>query len=217
MAQNTTTDDESPEIDSVFEHTETGDRVTVVSHMLTKNPSDDRADPALKTPFVVERESDGEEIGFETPAEFYSEYEPVNETATLEDLRNKVPSIGFRVSSNNEGVNLYPDAPGAKYGVIEHKYEGFPARGVVLYDVVGYEIVDMDFEPHYDDATMEEEFERFEVEIREWLDNAAFSTDLSSADSNIYREARHTYVVEHSYEGERYTIKLETEKKRRVR
>jgi len=217
MVKNTTADDESPEINSVFEHTETGDRVTVVSHMLTKDPSDDRVDPAPNTPFVVERESDGEQIGFESPAEFYSEYEPANESATLEDLRNEVPSIGFRVANNNEGVNFYPGAPGAEYGVIEHKYEGLPAQGVILYDVVGYEIIDMDFEPQHDDATMEEEFENYEAEIREWIEDGIFTTDLSSANVNTHREDTHTYVVENPWEGDRYTVKLETENKRRVR
>ena len=27
--------------------------------------------------------------------------------ATLDDLRNEVPSMGFRISENNEGVNVY--------------------------------------------------------------------------------------------------------------
>jgi len=140
-----------------------------------------------------------------------------DESATLEDLRNEVPSMGFRVTNNNEGVNFYPDAAGAEYGVIEHKYEGLPAQGVILYDVVGYEIVDMDFEPQHDDATMKEEFENYEAEIREWIEDGIFTTDLSSADVNTYREDTHTYVVENPYEGDRYTIKLKTENKRRVR
>jgi len=140
-----------------------------------------------------------------------------DESATLEDLRNEMPSMGFRVTNNNEGVNFYPGALGAEYGVIKHKYEGFPARGVVLYDVVGYEIVDMEFEPEREDTTMEEEFEYYEAEIREWIEDAIFSTDLSSADVNTYREGTHTYIIENPWEGDRYTIKLETENKRRVK
>jgi len=137
--------------------------------------------------------------------------------ATLDDLRNEVPSMGFRISGNNEGVNVYPDAPGAEFGVVEHQHEGLPAQGTILYDVVGYEIVDMDFEPRHEDVTMQEEFEQCEDEIREWLDDALFNTSLSSAEANTYREGTHTYVVENPWEGDRYTVGLETENKRRVR
>jgi len=217
MAQNTTTDGESPETDSVFEHSDTGKRVVVVEHMLTKNPSDDRADPAPDTPFVVERESDGEQIGFESPKQFYSDYEPVDESATLDDLRNEVPSAGFRLTNNNEEVEFYPDAPGAEFGVIKHEYEGLPARGVVLYDVVGWEIVDMDFEPMDEDATVEEEFEHFEAEIREWISEALFSSDRMGAEGNMSHVDTHTIKVTNPYEGDSYTVELETENKRRAR
>ena len=140
-----------------------------------------------------------------------------DESATLDDLTNTVASAGFRVTANNEGVNLYPDAAGGEFGVVEHKYEGLPARGVVLYDVVGYEIVDMDFEPQHEDATMQEEFEYFEAEIREWIEDALFNADMGSAEANISREDRHRYVVENPWEGDRYTVELKTENKRRVR
>lgn len=63
----------SPRIGSEYEHIETGERVTVVSHMFDQDPGDEQADSAPQTPFVVEDE-DGEETGFEHPAQFYETY-----------------------------------------------------------------------------------------------------------------------------------------------
>jgi hypothetical protein len=137
--------------------------------------------------------------------------------ATLDDLRNEAVSAGFRISSNNEEVTVYPDASGAEFGVVEHQYQGIPAQGTVLYDVVDWEIVDMDFETEHEDATMQEEFERYEDEIREWLVDALFNASLTSAEANVYREERHVYIVEDPWDGDRYTIELETENQRRVR
>lgn len=137
--------------------------------------------------------------------------------ATLDDLRDNPVSVGFRVTNNNEKVDLYPDAPGAELGVIKHKYEGFPAQGVVLYDVTGWEIADYDLDLKDEDVTMEEEFEMFEDEIREWIADVLFNTSLSSADANTYHGGTHTIVVEDPSEGDRYTVELKTENKRRVR
>jgi hypothetical protein len=139
-----------------------------------------------------------------------------DESATLDDLVNEVPSTGFRVTSNNEEVDYYPDAPGAEYGVIKHKYDGLPARGIVLYDVVDWEIVDMDFEPTKEDATMQEEFEYYEGEIREWIEDTLFTSERTRAEANFRRVESHTIEVENPWEGDSYTIKLETANKRRV-
>ncbi|QCC57260.1 hypothetical protein [Natrinema thermotolerans] len=68
MAQNTAVETESPEIDATFEHSETGERVTVVEHMFD-------TDYDSQTPFVVERESDGEQVGFQSPSDFFEDYE----------------------------------------------------------------------------------------------------------------------------------------------
>jgi len=75
----------------------------------------------------------------------------------------------------------------------------------------------MDFEPMDEDATMQEEFEYYEGEIRDWIEDALFNTALSSADANVYREDTHTVEIENPYDGDRYTVKLKTENKRRVR
>jgi hypothetical protein len=133
------------------------------------------------------------------------------------DLTNEMATVSFEVRSNNETERWYPESGNAEYGIVSHRYEGFPARGVVRYDVVGYEIVDMDFKPMDEDATMQEEFEYYEGEIRDWIEDALFNTALSSADANVYREGTHTVEIKNPYEGDRYTIKLETENKRRVR
>lgn len=95
MVQNTATpDDESPEIGSSFVHQQTGERVEVVEHMFQ-----DEAD----TPFVVRRESDGEEIGFETPEQFFSEYESERtETKRFDDDEQ------FDASSLIEGDRIDP-------------------------------------------------------------------------------------------------------------
>jgi len=140
-----------------------------------------------------------------------------DEPATIDDLRNDVASAAFRVTSNNEEVKFYPDAPGAEFGVVKHKYDGFPARGVVLYDVVGWEIVDMDFEPEDNDATMQEEFEYYEDEIREWISEALFSSDRNGAEANTSRVRRHTIKVTNPWEGDSYVVELKTANKRRVR
>ena len=66
---------ESPDIGEKFEHNETGEVVEVVSHMFQKHPDDERASECLNTPFVVERQSDGQEIGFEDVPEFYASYD----------------------------------------------------------------------------------------------------------------------------------------------
>lgn len=137
--------------------------------------------------------------------------------ATLDDLTNEPVTVGFEVRGNNETVKYYPGAPGAELGVVKHKYDGFPARGVVLYDVVGYEIVDYEFETHDDDMTMDEEFELFEGSIREWLDDLLFSAERTRASGHIQREGTHTWTVEHPHEDEVYTVELQTENKRRVR
>lgn len=137
--------------------------------------------------------------------------------ATLDDLRSEAVSAGFRISDNNEEVELHPGAPGAEFGVVKHQYEGLPAQGTVLYDVVDWEIIDMDFETEVEDATMQEEFERYEDEIREWIESALFDGSLTSAEANIYREARHIYVVEDPWDFDRYAVELKTENQRRVR
>jgi len=139
------------------------------------------------------------------------------EPATMDDLVNEVPSAGFRLTNNNEEVSFYPDARGAEFGVIKHEYKGLPARGVVLYDVVGWEIVDMDFETMDEDATMEEDFEHFESEIREWISEALFSSEMSSTEGNMSHVDTHTIEVTNPYEGDSYTVKLETANKCRVR
>lgn len=133
------------------------------------------------------------------------------------DLLNEEPTAGFTVSSNNEEVEIYGDGLGGELGCVEHTYDGLPARGVVRYDVDGYEIVDMEFDPEDDDATMEEQFDALEAEIREWIESALFESGVSSAEANIYREKTHTVVVENPWEGDRYTIELETSNKRRIR
>lgn len=138
-------------------------------------------------------------------------------STTLEDLRGKVPSVKFRLTDNNEEVEVYPDVPGAEFGVIKHKYEGLPARGVVLYDVVGWEIVEMDFEPNDNDATMEEEFKHFKTEIGEWITGVLFSSHRAGTEANMSQVDTHTIEVTDPYEGDSYTVKLETDNKRRVR
>jgi hypothetical protein len=61
----------TPEIGSVFMDTQTGETVTVINHMF-----DDLSGSVMEnSPFVVKREHDGEEIGFEVPSEFYDQYE----------------------------------------------------------------------------------------------------------------------------------------------
>lgn len=140
-----------------------------------------------------------------------------DESATLDDLQYEEPSAGFRLTDNYEVVSFYPDAPGAEFGVIKHRYDGFPSRGVVLYDVVGWEIVDIDLEPMDEDKTMKEEFDFYETEIREWISRALFSTSCGSAEANMSHVDTHTIKVTHPYEGNSYTVKLETTNKRRVR
>ena len=61
----------TPEIGSVFTNTQTGETVTVISHMF-----DDLSGSVMQhSPFVVKREHDGKEIGFEALSEFYDQYE----------------------------------------------------------------------------------------------------------------------------------------------
>lgn len=139
-----------------------------------------------------------------------------DEPATTDDLLNAVPSTGFTVPSNNEGINLYPDPTGHARGVLKHTFDGWPANGIVLYDVTGYEIVDCEFEPLDEDATMEEEFDIFEADIREYIDGVLFDSSLSSAEGNCGYVDHHTIEITNPYEGDSYTVALETENKRRV-
>jgi len=61
---------ESPAKGRTFEHKDTGEQVEVIQHMF-----DSEDDPT--TPFVVQRQSDGQKIGFESPAQFYEKYNAV--------------------------------------------------------------------------------------------------------------------------------------------
>lgn len=134
--------------------------------------------------------------------------------ATLDDLRNELATFRATVRSNNETVRLYPDAGDTAFGVIRHDYEGFPAQGTVLYDVVGFDIVDMDFEPH-DDMTMAEEFEQIEDDVRTYIREALFD-GRSRASAHTSRTETHTICVEHPHEGNEWVIELDTANKRRV-
>lgn len=139
-----------------------------------------------------------------------------DDEAQTDDLTNLTPSVGFRRTGNNERMWVYPDAPGAKHGVIRHDYDGLPARGTILYDVTGYDIVDMDFEVGDENTTMAEEFDHWEVEFREWIEGALFDTSLGATEANFSDEGGHTITLKNPWEGDEFTVELETENKRRV-
>ena len=141
----------------------------------------------------------------------------MSETMRTNDLQNEPTTVGFRVTDNNERVRLYPNAGETELGVIRHDYDGLPARGTILHDVVGYEIVDYTFEELHSFDTAEEEYEYCKGEICEWIDKALFDTSLSSADCNTYREGTHEWRVAHPYEGDEFVIHLHTTNKRRIR
>ncbi|WP_179234007.1 hypothetical protein [Halorubrum halodurans] len=120
-----------------------------------------------------------------------------DETVTADDLRHEVPTARFQLANNNKEVAFYPDVDAAEYGVIKHEYEGLPGRGVVLYDVTGWETVDKDID----------------TETREWISAALFGT--GGAEGNMSHVDTHTIKVTNPYEGDSYTVKLETANKRR--
>ena len=137
-----------------------------------------------------------------------------DESATKDDLQNVVPSAGFRETSNNEEIKIYPDPTETARGVIQHTYDGLPARGVVLYDIVDYEIVDSDFEPV--EETMADDMELYGDEIREYIDGVLFDSSMSSPEGNCGYVDHHTVTVENPWDGDSYTVELETDNKRRV-
>lgn len=139
-------------------------------------------------------------------------------SATKDALLNVVPSTGFRVTSNNEKINVYPDPTGTARGVIEHQYDGWPAKGVVLHDITGYEIVDASGETGGpdEDETLAEMLDIWEADIREWIDGVLFDTSLSSTEGNCKYVDTHTIEITNPWEDETYTVELETENKRRI-
>lgn len=145
--------------------------------------------------------------------------ESTKTSATKDDLLNVVPSTGFRVTSNNEKINVYPDPTDTAHGVIEHTYAGWPAKGIVLYDITGYDIVDARGETGApdEDETLEEMLEGWEPDIRDWLDGVLFDSSMGSTEGNCKYVDTHTIEISNPWEDETYTVELETENKRRVR
>lgn len=141
----------------------------------------------------------------------------MSEVTETSDLVNEPVAVRLNVPRNNELVRLYPDAGTEQCGIIRHDYDGLPALGTVLYDVVGYEIVDATFHDLDDDDNHMQEYEYYEREICEWIDEAVFDTSLSSADCNTYRGDTHEWRVEHPWEGDEFVIHLHTANKRRIK
>lgn len=70
-----TTPTGTPEIESEFKHDESGEHVVVVEHMFDVPPESMNG----ISPFIIERSSDGERIGFEDAELFYDEYTAVED------------------------------------------------------------------------------------------------------------------------------------------
>lgn len=132
------------------------------------------------------------------------------------DLSDALPTVRFRRAGNNEELVYYPEAGDAAFGVVEHRYDGWPARGVVRFDVIGWEIVDADFdsEPYY--GSVEEDLEKMEAEIREWVEEVLCQTDSTRGSASFRDEGGHTIRVIDDYEGDEYVVELETENRRRI-
>jgi hypothetical protein len=135
---------------------------------------------------------------------------------TLEDLKQSQYVYRGEYRSNNQTTYYYSDNGDAEYGVIRYDYDGLPAQGIVLYDVVGYTIEDYDLNTDEDE---DEEFRVFEDEIKEWIEDVLFTTDNvgpSGPEAHLEYVGNHTFEIEDPYEGDEYTVKLDVENKRRV-
>jgi hypothetical protein len=118
----------------------------------------------------------------------------------MKDLQNETPGFLYRHTSNNEEIRYYPESD-----IIEHRYDGFPAMGIVRYDVTSWDIIDYDFS--------ENEFETYESEILELVER------LISGKTNgitVNRVDYHTYSFKNPYEGETYVVNFQTENKSRI-
>lgn len=125
------------------------------------------------------------------------------------DLSNEPVSFRFEIRSNNETVIYRPGVSEHHCGVIQHKYDGFPAQGEVRYDVLGYDVIDTD--------ASAEEYEMYESEIAEYLDSVLWDTSLSSASANVSHAGHHKVRIENPYEGDWYVVEFDTANRRRVR
>jgi len=129
----------------------------------------------------------------------------------------ETPNFVTEVSDNNETVKLYPDHPdGGSRGLIRHQYSGYPAHGVVVYDVTGFEITDVSIpDKELPDGTTETEMlERYRDDYCEWVNTDVFGDEPSEW---IEYVSKHTFTVKNPYEGDVITVELKTDNKRRLR
>lgn len=124
-------------------------------------------------------------------------------TTTRDDLQNAVPTVRCRVGSNNEDIALYPgDTTSDTIGVVKHEYA---TGGVAVYDVVGWEIVDMDASP-------DEDPEMVADMTRQWLNEVVFADGGHGVHKASYAGS-HTFELA-DQEGSSVTVALETTNKR---
>jgi hypothetical protein len=134
----------------------------------------------------------------------------------LETLKEQLYVYRGEYKSNNETVYYYPDADGGTYGVIRYDYDGYPAQGIVLFDVMGYSIEDYSFKT---DENQDEEFDTYESEIKEWIEAVLFTTENvgpSGPEAHIDYVGGHTFEIQDPYEGDEYTVKLDVVNERRI-
>lgn len=126
------------------------------------------------------------------------------------DTTNIFPTLQFVRQAGSEIVKLYPDAGDTEYGVLRTQYDGYPAYGVVLEDVVGWELVDYEFDDEDD-----------------WFDSGVVSEMVEDVlfrkGSRAYRRVEINDAGDHIVElyeiettGDKWYVELETENKRRV-
>lgn len=132
-----------------------------------------------------------------------------NTSTESEPVTDTVPVWRFDCTSNNEHVIIYSDGEDQ---VIQHEYDGLPARGTVRYDIEDFEITDAEFYEDHGGKSDEEVLEMFRAEIREYVEAALFSHD----DRGAWVSLVDSHELKVKMEGDEYIVELITSNKRRV-